>query len=165
MKFSEIVYIRIKPTWLSVRSIDSGKEYQDIPQLAINNEERVVGIGRDAEAAYLTDKTLIQLLNGFEHPRVIIGNYQIAEKTLELFLKKIASPNSWLQRKILIMHPLEKLEGGLTRIEACAFQDIGKRLGAHKVYVWAGRDLHEGEMKNESFSVDEAGHGGELIFI
>jgi rod shape-determining protein MreB and related proteins len=165
MKFSEIVYIRIKPIWLSVVSISTSKRYEDIPQLAINKECRVIAIGRDAETVYMSDQSAIQLLNGFTHPRVVISDYQIAEMTLKLFLEKINSPKRWLSHRILIMHPLDRLEGGFTRIEAKALQDIGERIGAYKVYVWAGRDLSEEEMVNLSFPVDGAGHGGELFCL
>jgi rod shape-determining protein MreB and related proteins len=68
----------------------------------------------------------------------LINDFEVAEKTLGIFLKQVdrrkirALPFS---PKELIIHPLEKLEGGLTQIESRAFSDLGYRIMAKKVLV------------------------------
>lgn len=92
------------------------------------------------------------ILNGFDHPRSIISNFEIAEKTLQLFIEKVNAPKKkFFFVPTLIIHPLEKLEGGLTQVEVRAFEDMGYRAKANKVFVWYGRDLKDEEVVSLKF--------------
>jgi hypothetical protein len=56
--YRNVVYVRVKTDWLSVRIVRDGKrigEYEDVPQIAIRQRKaflyNVVAIGRDAAQA------------------------------------------------------------------------------------------------------------------
>jgi rod shape-determining protein MreB len=51
----------------------------------------------------------------------------------------------------LVIHPLEKLEGGLTQVEAQVLEDLGYRVSAKKVFVWDGRELIDEEVLSLKF--------------
>ncbi len=92
-----------------------------------------------------------------DHPRSIIGDFEAAEKTLELFLAEVDCRQyrftPYAPYKV-ILHPLEKLDGGLTTTEKRALQDMAYRVRARKVMVWEGRLLTDQEILTDSFPTD-----------
>ncbi|MDJ0704040.1 MAG: hypothetical protein QNJ46_12225 [Leptolyngbyaceae cyanobacterium MO_188.B28] len=90
-----IIYVRIRPNWLSVRGVTKqGKavEYADIPQVILQpsgkaGSFKILEVG-SATKAFLTDspKEIIQC-NGFSHPRTVISDFNIALNTLQTFIR------------------------------------------------------------------------------
>lgn len=77
----------------------------------------------------------------FSHPRTIMGNFTNAEQCLISLLKQIRKGSFYLATRLLI-HPIEKVEGGLTQIEERALIEFGYGAGASKVVVWIGEELN-----------------------
>ena len=48
----------------------------------------------------------------------------------------------------VLMHPLERLEGGLTPIESRCLEELGAGCGAGKVRVWTGARLGDSEARS-----------------
>jgi rod shape-determining protein MreB len=44
------------------------------------------------------------------------------------------------------MHPLEKIDGGLTQVEERLFHELAVGAGAAKVFVWVGAPLSDAEV-------------------
>jgi rod shape-determining protein MreB len=70
----------------------------------------------------------------------------IAEKLLtkgikDLFSNSLFSPNS-----IIIIHPMEKTEEGLSEIEERIFKELAAGAGARKIIVWLGYELGNTEV-------------------
>ncbi|MCB1985268.1 MAG: hypothetical protein H6936_15675 [Burkholderiales bacterium] len=76
----------------------------------------------------------------FSHPRTIMGNFTNAEQCLKSLLTQIRKGGFYLATRLLI-HPIEKIEGGLTQIEERALMEFGYGAGASKVVVWVGDEL------------------------
>jgi rod shape-determining protein MreB len=150
----DIVYVRIRPHLMSVKNVSRNAFFEDVPQIAVDltrKRNKVLGFGARANLAASTSKEKL-ILNGFDHPRSIIGDFEVAEKTLQLFLEKVNAPKKrFFYAPTLIIHPLEKLEGGLTQIEMRAFEDMGYRAKANKVFVWDGRELNDEEVVSLKF--------------
>jgi rod shape-determining protein MreB len=91
---------------------------------------------------------LLEESGDFSHPRMLIGRFQTAEKLLQAALKKAYANRFLPQRPVLIMHPKEILEGGLTEIEERVFQELGLGAGAREVKIWLGADLDAEGVKN-----------------
>jgi len=147
------VYVRIKPEWLSVIHLESRKEFSDIPTLAIErikSRHVIIGVGR--EAVLMIDRLNVTVKNGFKHPRTLIADFTIAERTLKHFLKKAMPSSLFMPSPVMIMHPLSHLEGGLTQVEIRAFAELGSAAGARQVYVWQGRELSHEELRELRFS-------------
>src|SRR5215203_3082207 len=119
-----IVYVRIKQNLLSIKNVSQGLLFEDIPRIAINHAakkaaKKIEAVGKNTDL--LPSKTEIQIMNGFDHPRTIISNFEVAEWTLAYFLRHVHT--GWARRfrtQKMILHPLEKLEGGLTQVEVRA---------------------------------------------
>src|SRR5262245_12353467 len=150
----DIVYIRIRRHLMSVKNVSRNAFFEDVPQLAVDltrKRNKVLGFGARANLVASTSKKKL-ILNGFDHPRSIIGDFEVAEKTLQLFIEMVNAPKKkFFYAPTLIIHPLEKLEGGLTQVEARALEDMGYRACAKKVFVWDGRELKDEEVVSLTF--------------
>ena len=80
----------------------------------------------------------------FSHPRTLLANFTNAEAFLRTLVGE-AKGGFALKLEILV-HPLEKLEGGLTQIEERAFEEMARGAGASKVRVWTGDPLTDAQV-------------------
>ena len=80
----------------------------------------------------------------FSHPRTLLGNFVNAE----FFLKKLVAEigGGLLLKPAMLIHPLERIDGGLTQIEERAFQELAVGAGASKVKVWTGEALTDAQV-------------------
>lgn len=155
----DIIYVQLKAKELTLRNVTQAKVYQDIPVLLIRPQGKrysVVAHGKKAMSQSLANSETV-IVNGFDHPRSIIGDFEAAEKTLGLFLAEVDGRQyrfmPYSPYKVII-HPLENLNGGLTTVEKRALQDMAYRVRARKVIVWEGRLLTDQEILNDSFPSD-----------
>jgi rod shape-determining protein MreB len=150
--FRNTLYVRLRPDLMSVLHVESGQEYGDLPALAIErrgDNRRIVGVGRDAVLkAALPD---VVLANGFEHPRTLIADFNVAEQTLKQFLKKVLPKSLFVVSPVVVMHPQAFLEGGLTQIELRALVELCVGAGARKVFIWEGPELSAEELRELRF--------------
>lgn len=91
---------------------------------------------------------LVEEVGDFSHPRMLVGHFQLAEKLLQAGLKKAYAGSFLPPRPVLIMHPKEMLEGGLTDIEERVLRELGLGAGAREVKIWLGDDLDAEGLKN-----------------
>lgn len=82
----------------------------------------------------------------FSHPRMLVGEFEIAEGLLKQGLKEAYSGNLFLSRPHVIMHPKEVLEGGLTMIEHRVLRELALGAGAVRTYIRVGPDLSKEEV-------------------
>lgn len=145
------VYARISPEFVSVLQVESGREYGDVPLLAV--EERggkraIVAAGRATQNSAST----VTLVNAFLHPRTPIADFTMAEQTLRYFLKQVLSGRLFVPSPVVVLHPLGDFEGGLTQIEIRALAELGMGVGARRVYVWQGPELSREELSRLQFT-------------
>jgi rod shape-determining protein MreB and related proteins len=155
------IYVRIKPNLISALHIQSGNEYSDIPAIAIEKKagkSSIIAVG--IEATHLTGFPNITVANGFKHPRTLLADFAIAERTLKYFVFKVFPISFFKPAPTLIIHPLEVLDGGLTQIEIRAFGELGAMTGSKQVYVWEGVELSKNDLLDRKFPPDK----GKLLF-
>ena len=90
----DIVYVRIRPHWMSVKNVSRNAYFEDVPQIAVDwtrKRNKVLGFGEHANLIASMSPGLV-ILNGFDHPRSIISDFEVAEKTLQLFIEKVNAP-------------------------------------------------------------------------
>jgi rod shape-determining protein MreB and related proteins len=157
---NDIIYIQIKAKELTLKNVTQAIVYRDIPLLMVRRQGKsfpVLAYGKEVLQMPQPSREAF-IVNGFDHPRSIIGDYEAAEKTLTLFLPKVdGRKNKWLPYAPMevIMHPLEKLDGGLTTAEKRALQDMAFRAKTRKmVRVWEGRELTDQEILNHQFPAE-----------
>jgi rod shape-determining protein MreB len=79
----------------------------------------------------------------FSHPRTLLGNFVNAEAFLKSLVAEMKG--GFLFKPAMLIHPLERIEGGLTQIEERAFEELGRGAGASKVKVWCGAALSDAD--------------------
>jgi rod shape-determining protein MreB len=106
----------------------------------------------------LVDRVCVRLLGAssaaeqhasapFSHPRMLLGTFTAARDLLIPLVKQHSG--SWLTRDLrrihVLMHPMERMDGGLSEIERRAFRELGFAIGARHVVLWIGKPLSSDE--------------------
>ncbi|MFZ3287897.1 MAG: hypothetical protein WA191_13760 [Telluria sp.] len=81
----------------------------------------------------------------FSHPRMLVGNFTAAQACLKKLLFEARGSGFALTTSVVI-HPLEKIDGGLTQVEERLFHELAIGAGASKVVVWVGAPLSDSEV-------------------
>ncbi len=154
---TDALYVRIRPDLLSVRGVITKSHYEDEPWVAINSKGRqeIVMIGKAARER--GEGHGVVLCNGFDHPRSIISDFTIAEATLRRFIRELGRgrPRKILRlRPAMVIHPLTRLEGGLTMVEERALLELAIAVGAchGKAMVYTGPELTDEDVLAFDFS-------------
>jgi rod shape-determining protein MreB len=147
---TSILYIKLRENLLTVKNIKSGEIYEDDPAVAIDNDNKtILAVGKQAHS--LKTKNNVVIVNGFSHPRLIINDFLIAEKALQYAIHKMYQNRFWHSSPITVIHPMEKVEGGLTSIERRALRELASGAGAQKVFIWVGRELTDDEIISRNY--------------
>jgi rod shape-determining protein MreB len=142
-KLDSVVYVQIWENRIKVTDIRTGEVYDEVPLLAIEENKKgqkiVVAVGNDVKALSSTSTT--EIINPFSHPRGLLNDFLVAEKILQhvfhlLLGKKFISPSP-----MVVIHPMEKVEGGITAIERKAFTEMALGAGAREAVVHQGMAL------------------------
>lgn len=88
----------------------------------------------------LVTRLILILSPPFSHPRSTLNDFYIAELLLNKIVKKVIPNKLFSTLPLMIIHPMEKSEGGLTAIEVRAFQGLSFRAGARDIAVYQGKD-------------------------
>ena len=81
----------------------------------------------------------------FSNQEKLVDNFAAARECLKAALSEARGPGFVLSTTVVI-HPLEKIDGGLTPIEERLFRELAIGAGASKVIVWAGAALSDAEV-------------------
>jgi hypothetical protein len=136
-----LVYIQVSAERILARRVATGEAVEDVPQAAIDHTGTVTAFGRAAEdaAKWRTD---LRLVNGFSHPRCVVGDMDVAALTLMWLLEMLLNPRGrrrWRRaRPDIVIHPVEVTD--LSGLEAWGLQRIAKLAGASDVRVWLGEE-------------------------
>lgn len=145
--FKNTLYIKISPDLVSVTFIEQNLVYEDKPLVALKQGQKgqrvVTAVGADAQI--VGGYGSVSIHNPFDHPRSCLRDFDIAEEVLRYFIHKVAGKGV-LVRPIIVIHPLGKIEGGLTQIEWNALRELAISAGAREVYVWTGPLLDHQEV-------------------
>lgn len=148
-------YLRIGPERIEIRDVDRGTTLDEVAAIAIGPDARgrkqVVAVGRAAlEAARASSG--VELHYPFRHPRVPFGDYTVAEKLIQhvvqTFVRSNGRPRPMTR---MVVHPLHRLEGGLTQIEHRAFQELVANAGARHVVIHEGAELLDWKIDDAFF--------------
>lgn len=159
--FSSTLYLKLSRDWISGVVLPSGEAFGEPPLLALRHENgkpKVLAAG--AAAKQLQGQEGIEIVNGFDHPRSLLANFSFAEMTLKLLLGRIMPKSLFKAAPVLILHPQELLEGGLTQVEVRGLYELCRGAGARKVRLWTGRELSQDEVRSGQFP---AGAGTEWL--
>lgn len=141
-KFGADIYVQIWMDRIKVTDVNTQKVFDEHPLIAIETKQDgkkvIVAIGNDAEA-YSGEN--VEKVNPFLHPRVLFSNFHIGEIVLRYAIQKVLGKTLFFPAPLIVIHPMEELEGGLTMIEKRAFRELPLAVGAREVYVYFGPTL------------------------
>jgi rod shape-determining protein MreB len=140
-------YVRLRRDRLTVHDTKGLRHFDDEPLVALSQDDvpRILAIGSGARTA---SKVLI---NPFQHPRILIADFVLAEKVL-MHAFRVVLGSSWLRpMPTVVMHVTEKLEGGLSSIETRAVMELCAGAGAYKTYLWEGHELSQEELRSGTY--------------
>jgi rod shape-determining protein MreB len=92
------------------------------------------------------DHTLLVFEANFSHPRMLVGDYAVAQQLMTLAMKQAYPTVLFPATPRVVMHPKEVLEGGFTEIEVRVLKEMALAAGARAVAVWQGADLSTDEV-------------------
>lgn len=141
---SPVVYVQIWENRIKATEITSGNIYDEKPFIAIKKndkgEEIVTCVGNNAEL--LKNELDTKIINPFSHPRALISNFVAAEKVLQHIIHTLSKHKFLAASPLTVIHPMEKLEGGLTQIELRAFKELALGAGSRESVVYQGSELN-----------------------
>lgn len=138
-----IVYIRIASDRIIMQSND-GLHWEAAPDVGIkaNGKDEVIAVIKDGGTSYRDAASVSRWVNPFSHPRTIFADFMVGEKLIQHGLLTMLG-NRFIggSPALGIIHPLEKLEGGLTEIERRALRELGLGAGFRECRVYTGPEI------------------------
>lgn len=154
---SPLLYVKVAPDRLTVRNVRTGAEISEVPEIAIGKAGKkavILAAGAQARAAVSTQSA--ELVNPFNHPRTLLGDFTVGEQLLKAFIRRL-NGKSWLAlAPRVVIHPLGSPAGGFTQVERRAFHEMALGAGASQVVVWVGRELSDQEVQSAEVLRSEA---------
>ncbi len=84
----------------------------------------------------------------FSSQSKLVDNFAEAAKCLKAALSE-ARGSRFVLSTAVVIHPLEKVDGGLTQVEERLFLELAVFAGATKVIVWVGAPLSDDEVMSK----------------
>ena len=150
----DTIYFRFEASSIYALNANNGRFIDDHPVMLISDNgksRKVIRIGNSVKIGTEDVPGNLTNINPFQHPRVIISNFTIAEKMFILLVKELVSGRIFRPKPTIVFHPKRDLDGGITSLEVKMLKDIGLFIGGIKVFVWLGRNLTQPELLNKSF--------------
>lgn len=154
-RFSATLYVQIWERRLKVTNVTNRTVFDDSPTVVIRTTEKghkvISGIGKNAASTVQKNEVVV---NPFSHPRALLCDFYVGEKLLQHAFKTILN-TSWLRpRPKVIIHPMEKIEGGLTAIEERAFTELALGAGASAIALYVGKPLEVQHVDFEKLQIE-----------
>ncbi|MGS0681431.1 rod shape-determining protein MreB [Shewanella sp. 125m-7] len=133
-KFGSTLYVQIWENRIRVIDIETNNVFDEKPLLQVET-----GINGIKAITAFGNKAYINPLNPFSHPRALLSDFFVAERLLKEIMKQMVGKKFIPPAPTIIIHPMEKTEGGLTMIEIRAFREMALGAGARDVAVHQGK--------------------------
>lgn len=109
--------------------------------LGIDSFNRVVSVGLPVSP------DAVKQINPFDHPRVLVDDFFIAEKIFAHAIREISGMTYFRPSPVVLVHPDVDLKGGLTAIEARVLRELAENAGARKTFIHYGQVLSDDDVK------------------
>ena len=146
---SPLLYVKVTPDRLTVRNVRTGAEVADVPEMAIGGPAKkraILAVGAQARSAAAVEGA--ELVNPFNHPRTLLGDFTVGEQLLKAFLQRLPRGSWFAASPRIVMHPVGSPAGGFTQVERRAFREMALGAGASDVILWVGRELSDQEVQS-----------------
>lgn len=154
---SPVIYVQIWENRIKATEITSGNIYDEKPFIAIKKnsqgKELISAVGNSAEL--LKNEFDTKIINPFSHPRTLISDFMAAEKILQHIIYTLSKRKFFTVSPLTIIHPMEKLDGGLTQIELRAFKELALGAGSRESVIYQGIELNIYNLNFEEIKKNE----------
>ena len=82
----------------------------------------------------------------FTTTRLLLGQFQAAETLLKQAIRAIGSGSFFQVSPVVVIQPMEMVEGGLSEVEERALRELARSAGARRVFVHIGAALSDAEV-------------------
>lgn len=141
--FSNDLYIQAWEKRLKITNVTSHETFDEEPLVALQNDKRgrpvVVAVGNAVKNLVNAHQYVIS--NPFSHPRLLVNDFQVAEKVLAYGVKQVHKNRRLPPSPRVVFQPMEKLEGGVTTIEERLYRELCLGAGARQVLLHTGNEL------------------------
>ena len=134
-------YLKINRDRISIRDVATGHSIQIRTVLGLDDSKNVVSVGDPVSP----DATI--QLNPFQHPRVLVCDYTVAEKIFIHAFREMSGGAFFRPAVVAVIHPDLDLAGGLTPLEDRALRELAESAGARKTLVHYGAALSDDEVR------------------
>lgn len=110
------LYVQIRPNAFRLRQIEARKEREVLAQ------------------------------NPFTTTRLLVGQFREAESLLRTAVQEIENGRFLKVRPVMVMHPLEMVDGGLSEIEERIYHELAIGAGARSAFVYVGSPLTDADV-------------------
>ena len=141
--FSNDLLVELSESKISIKVFSSDIKFEDVPYIAIEKTKKgevVKAIGTEAKRQ---TSSHISVSNPFKHPRSFVADFFLAEKIIQHGVFEVHKSRVRPAPRI-IMHQLEKVEGGLTNIEERVLRELAVAAGAREVVIYLGNKINTG---------------------
>ncbi len=139
--FSFDLLVEIRENRLKISSFLNNREYDEKPLIAIETiEGKIVVKGVGSECTKISGPNT-KVINPFSHTRSMIFSFTYAEKIIHHAVNELHGL-MFHPAPRMIMHQLEKNEGGLTEIEERVLRELALGAGAREVLVFQGSQIN-----------------------
>ncbi|MEZ9596606.1 rod shape-determining protein [Shewanella sp. 10N.261.52.F9] len=134
---SNDLLIELSENKVSIKAFTSDISFEDEPYIALENTKKgeiVKAIGKEAKSLASSN---IRVLNPFKHSRSFVSDFMCAEKILQHAIYTMSTSKIRPSPRVII-HQLEKTDGGLTDIEERVLRELALGAGAREVVIYLG---------------------------
>lgn len=92
------------------------------------------------------DERLFSSEQPFTTQRLLVGQFSVAHTCLKAAVRAMSGTGLIRLAPLVVIHPQEMVEGGLSEVEDRLFRELALGAGARKVVLWTGRELRPEEV-------------------
>jgi len=102
------------------------------------------------------NEVVLSAVKPFTTTRLLVGEFNNAEVLLKEALKKLYTDNWLAPSPIVVIQPMDMIEGGLSPVEDRILRELAIGAGGRKVIVWVGKELTNEEVIEKSKTHNKA---------
>lgn len=145
---------------VELRDMRSGETLIEAPVVVLHEQQgKVVFVAAGREAQTMALEQGMRRMCFTDHPRVLIGDFALAEKYLQWLLKKAGGARLMPSSPRVVMQQRDCLEGGLTEVELRVLRELALGAGAREVLVLEGAEPLSLEQVEQAFVAQRKGTG------
>ena len=141
--YKTTIYIQIWENRVKAVVVNTGEVFDEPPLVAIKTNAKgqkiITSVGSGARQDGINDATVV--VNPFSHPRTLLSDFEVAEKFMQHVMSTLLGKRFLPPTPHVIIHPMEKTEGGLNMIEERALRELALGAGAREVIIYEGPQL------------------------